>query len=92
MTMPATASITAYAPAPGFRLDDRTALITGAGGGTGLSIAIEFARAGAEVVLVARTRDHLEVAATATANSAAVRMFAPATSRIQPPAKSSTFS
>ncbi len=44
----------------GWRFDGRTVLVTGAGSGTGRAIAIEFAAAGAEVVLVARTRDTLE--------------------------------
>ena len=48
---------------PDFRLDGCTALVTGAGQGTGLAIAIEFARAGAQVVLVARTKKTLDVAA-----------------------------
>ena len=49
---------------PDFRLDGCTALVTGAGAGTGLAIAIEFARAGAQVVLVARTPETLEAAAS----------------------------
>ena len=45
---------------PGFRLDDRTALVTGAGRGLGAAAAIALAGAGAEVVLVGRTAVHLE--------------------------------
>ncbi|HZR02244.1 MAG TPA: SDR family oxidoreductase [Burkholderiales bacterium] len=45
---------------PSFRLDGRLALVTGAGAGLGAAIAIGFAEAGAEVVLLARTREALE--------------------------------
>ena len=46
-----------------FRLDNRTALITGAGRGIGRACAIALAQAGAEVWLAARTKDEIEQAA-----------------------------
>lgn len=45
---------------PSFRLDGKTALITGAGGGIGEGIALTFANAGAHVILVGRDRDPLD--------------------------------
>jgi 7-alpha-hydroxysteroid dehydrogenase len=46
-----------------FRLDGKLALVTGAGKGIGREIALTFADAGADVALVARTKDDLEVVA-----------------------------
>jgi len=43
-----------------FRLDGRRALVTGAGRGLGAVASLALARAGAEVVLVSRTRSELE--------------------------------
>lgn len=48
---------------PSFRLDGRTALVTGAGGGIGAAIAAALAEAGAQVVLVARNGSQLEAVA-----------------------------
>jgi NAD(P)-dependent dehydrogenase (short-subunit alcohol dehydrogenase family) len=48
-----------------FRLDGRTALVTGGGGGIGSAGAEAFAQAGANVVLVARNREKLEASAKA---------------------------
>jgi NAD(P)-dependent dehydrogenase (short-subunit alcohol dehydrogenase family) len=44
---------------PSFRLDGCLAIITGAGDGIGRTFALAYARAGAEVILVSRTRDKL---------------------------------
>lgn len=52
-----------------FRLDGRVALVTGAGSGTGMAIAVQLAAAGAEVVLVARTRASLEETARSIAEA-----------------------
>jgi 7-alpha-hydroxysteroid dehydrogenase len=46
-----------------FRLDGKLALVTGAGKGIGRGIALTFAKAGADVALVARTKDDLEALA-----------------------------
>src|SRR4051794_8547281 len=50
---------------PGFRLDGKRALVTGAGRGIGLAAAAALAEAGAAVTLVARTAS--EIAAVAEA-------------------------
>lgn len=43
-----------------FRLDDKTAVVTGAGRGLGAAIAVAFAEVGADVVIAARTQSELE--------------------------------
>ncbi|MEO1089676.1 MAG: SDR family oxidoreductase [Pseudomonadota bacterium] len=50
---------------PSFRLDERRALVTGAGRGLGLAMAVALAEAGAAVVLMARTTIQVEAAAEA---------------------------
>jgi 7-alpha-hydroxysteroid dehydrogenase len=46
-----------------FRLDDRVAIVTGAGRGIGEGCALAFAEAGADVVLAARTQEQIEAVA-----------------------------
>lgn len=50
---------------PSFALQGRRALVTGAGRGIGLAAAAALAEAGAEVTLVARSREQIEAAADA---------------------------
>ncbi|MGM7703583.1 SDR family NAD(P)-dependent oxidoreductase [Pseudalkalibacillus sp. Hm43] len=45
---------------PSFRLDEKLAVVTGAGRGIGKAIAIGYAEAGADVVLLSRTESDLE--------------------------------
>jgi 2-deoxy-D-gluconate 3-dehydrogenase len=44
---------------PSFRLDGRLAVITGASDGIGRALALAYARSGAELVLVSRTKENL---------------------------------
>jgi NAD(P)-dependent dehydrogenase (short-subunit alcohol dehydrogenase family) len=45
---------------PSFRLDGSTALVTGAGRGLGAAIAEAYATCGADIILLGRTRSHLD--------------------------------
>jgi NAD(P)-dependent dehydrogenase (short-subunit alcohol dehydrogenase family) len=52
-----------------FRLDSKTALVTGAGRGIGRAIALALAAAGAQLVLVSRTKSQLDEVAREIANA-----------------------
>jgi 7-alpha-hydroxysteroid dehydrogenase len=52
-----------------FRVDGRVAVITGAGRGIGAACAVALADAGADVLVAARTREELEVTASAIESS-----------------------
>jgi NAD(P)-dependent dehydrogenase (short-subunit alcohol dehydrogenase family) len=63
-------------PEDAFRLDDKIALVTGAGRGIGRAVALALAKAGAEVVLNSRSPDQLvEVAAEIEAAGGAARLL-----------------
>src|SRR2546422_2416758 len=51
-----------------FSLEGKTAIVTGGGTGIGRSIAIEFARAGADVAICSRKLEHLEPVAKEITN------------------------
>ena len=51
---------------PDFRLDGRTALVTGAGRGLGKGIAQALAAAGAKVTLISRSEDEIQAAVSYT--------------------------
>jgi NAD(P)-dependent dehydrogenase (short-subunit alcohol dehydrogenase family) len=57
---------------PSFRLDGKTAFVTGAGRGIGRACGVALADAGAEVWLAARTRDEIESAAAQIPKARAV--------------------
>jgi 7-alpha-hydroxysteroid dehydrogenase len=46
-----------------FRLDDKVAIVTGAGRGLGAAMAVAFAEAGADVVIASRTQSELDTVA-----------------------------
>ena len=60
-------SDTANLRLPSFRVEGQVAMVTGAGGGLGAGIAVGLAEAGAQVLLVGRTRLTLEETAAAIA-------------------------
>src|SRR2546430_14560951 len=75
-----------------FSLEGKTAIVTGGGTGIGKSIAIEFARAGADVALCSRKLEHLEPVAKETPSSGTVTAPSRSASRMNPTASSYIFS
>lgn len=63
--MSTTSTVSSVPVLPSFRLDGRTALVTGAGRGIGAAAAAALAQAGAAVTVAARSREALEVVAEA---------------------------
>ena len=66
-----------------FSLEGKTAIVTGGGTGIGKSIAIEFARAGADVAICSRKLEHLEPVSKAI-HDLGKRTFAVAVDGIAP--------
>jgi len=64
--------MTSLPQTPGFRLDGRRALVTGAGRGIGLAAAAALAQAGAQVTLAARTSAEIEAGAKAIRDAGGV--------------------
>ncbi len=60
-----------------FRLDGKTALVTGGGRGIGRAVALALAAAGAELVLVSRTASQLEDVATEIARHGGLATVVP---------------
>ena len=77
MSLPGSAAATSAGLGAALRLDGRTALVTGAGGGTGRATALALAKAGARVVLVGRTRSTLEETAAEVGESAPAPLVSP---------------
>ncbi|MGZ4032396.1 MAG: SDR family NAD(P)-dependent oxidoreductase, partial [Tumebacillaceae bacterium] len=73
-----------------FRLDNKVALVTGAGRGIGKAVATGLAQAGADVVLVARTQSQLDEAAAEIAEQTGRRTLALACDLADPQAIENT--
>lgn len=64
--------------APSFRLDGKTAIITGAGRGIGRALAIGLAEVGAQVILLSRTKNELDATALTIKNHGGTAHVLPA--------------
>lgn len=63
---------------PSFRIEGKKALVTGAGRGIGRALAVGLAEAGADVALVARTREQLEETAELVRSAGQAALVLPA--------------